>query len=409
MRLLVVSQYFWPENFRVNDLVAELVQRGHDVTVLTGLPNYPDGEVLPAYRADPGQYAQYAGARVVRVPLVARGKRSIGLVLNYLSFALAGMVLGPWRLRGQPFDAIFAFQPSPVMSALPAVVMGWFKRAPVALWVLDLWPDTLAAVGVVKSPRVLAAVGRLVSWIYRRCDLVLAQSIAFIPNIEAYARGGTCVRYFPGWAEGVILEGAQAVPCAPELATHAQAFKIVFAGNIGDSQDFPAILDAAEALREQAHIHWIIVGDGRAAPWVRDEIQRRGLGGSVFMMGRHPLERMPSFFEGADALLVTLRKEPIFSMTIPGKVQTYLAAGRPVLGMMDGEGARVIDASGAGWAAPAGDDKALAALVLRLSGLPSSERQAMGARARSYCAAEFDRTTLISRLEQWLLAARRSG
>lgn len=402
----MVSQYFWPENFRVNDLVAELVQRGHEVTVLTGVPNYPDGDVYPAYRADPSSFSSYAGATIVRVPMVARGRKSTGLVLNYLSFALAGMLLGPWRLRGRSFDAIFAFQPSPVMSALPAVVLRWFKRAPTALWVLDLWPDTLAAVGVVKSPRVLAAVGRLVSWIYRRCDLVLAQSLAFIPNIEAHARGGTTVRYFPGWAEGVILDGTEALSIAPELAPHAQAFKIVFAGNIGDSQDFPAILDAAEVLREKAHIHWVIVGDGRAAPWVRDEIQRRRLGGTVFMMGRHPLERMPSFFQGADALLVSLRKEPIFSMTIPGKVQTYLAAGRPLLGMMDGEGARVIAASGAGCVAPAGDGSALAALALQLAEMPEAERRAMGASARSYCAAEFDRSTLISRLEEWLRAAR---
>lgn len=399
-----MSQYFWPENFRVNDLVAELVQRGHEVTVLTGQPNYPDGEVYPAYLENPASFGRYEGAEVLRVPMAARGRSSLGLVLNYLSFAAAASLLGPWRLRGRCFDAIFAFQPSPIMSALPAVVLRRFKRAHTALWVLDLWPDTLAAVGVVKSPRVLAAVGRLVSFIYRRCDMVLAQSMAFVPKIEAQAGGATRVLYFPGWAEGVMQDG-QAVAPAPELAPHQGAFKIVFAGNIGDSQDFPAILDAAQALREHGHIRWIIVGDGRAAPWVRDEITRRGLQASVFMMGRHPLERMPSFFQGADALLVSLRREPIFSMTIPGKVQTYLAAGRPVLGMMDGEGARVISESGAGWAAPAGDGPALAALTLQLAALTPSERQIMGANARRYCTQEFDRSVLITKLESWLRPA----
>lgn len=397
-----MSQYFWPENFRINDLVAELVARGHHVTVLTGQPNYPDGAVFPAFRAVPTNFSEFAGARIVRVPIFARGHGALRLMLNYFSFAVSGIVFGLWRLRGRAFDSIFVFQPSPVLSALPALALAVTKRAPVALWVLDLWPDTLRAVGAVKSSLALAAVGHLVTFIYRRCDLVLAQSQAFIPNIESYARGGTEVRYFPGWAEAVMQDGAHSAPKAEELSPHDGHFKILFAGNIGESQDFASVLDAASALRANASVRWIIVGDGRAAPWLRDEIKRRGLADSVFMLGRFPLERMPSFLGSADVLLVTLRKEPIFSMTIPGKVQTYLSSGRPVLGMLDGEGARVIEESGAGWAAPAGNGSALATLVLRMASLDKSERDAMGLRGQAYCFHEFDRHSLISRLEQWL-------
>ena len=402
MKILIVSQYFWPENFRVNDLVSELVRRGHEVTVLTGEPNYPDGAIFAAYRHAPHEFATYAGARIVRVPLVARGSSNLRLVLNYLTYAISASVLGAWRLRNQHFDAIFVFQASPVTAALPAVLLRRLKRAPIALWVLDLWPESLTAVGVIGPGRTLRAVAKLVSFIYGHSDLVLAQSMAFMPIIERYAPKDTNVRYFPGWAEGLFDASSDEAPPAPELAPHSDAFKIVFTGNIGEAQDFPAILEAAELLRHETRIHWLIVGDGRAAASVKAEIARRVLGSTVFMLGRHPLERMPSFFRAADALLVTLRQEPIFAMTIPGKVQTYLTSGRPLLGMIDGEGARVIEESGAGYVAPAGQSQELARLALELSHLPQAERKAMAMRARRYAAAEFDRATLITRLESWL-------
>lgn len=405
MRLLVVSQYFWPENFRINELVAELVTRGHAVTVLTGHPNYPDGQVFDAFRRDPAQFSTYAGARVVRVPLRPRGRSSLQLALNYLSFVVWGGLLGPWRLRGQHFDAIFVFEISPITAALPAVLLSRIKRAPLLMWVLDLWPDTLAAVGVVRSARGLALVGRLVAFIYRRCDRILAQSRAFFPNIEHWSGDATRIRYFPAWAEAVFDGNRDQVESAPELANCSGGFNIMFAGNIGDAQDFPAILDAAQRLAHRSEIRWLIVGDGRAAGDVRAAVERLGLQGRVVMLGRHPLERMPAFFRAADALLVSLKAEPIFNMTIPGKVQTYLAAGIPLLGMLDGEGARVIAESGAGLVCGAGDGAALAAQVERLAGLNAQTRAAMGQRGQDYCRREFDRKALVSRLEEWLAEA----
>ena len=400
MRILVVSQYFWPENFRVNDLVAEWVSRGHGVTVLTGLPNYPDGRVFESFRADAARFFEYAGAPVIRVPMVPRGEGGLQLALNYASFAISACIVGAWRLRGREFDVIFVFEPSPVTVGLPAVLQRRLKRAPLAFWVLDQWPETLVAVGAARSPWVLTAVGRLVSFIYRRCDLLLAQSRSFIPQIRRYAGPRPRVEYFPSWSDSTPAAG-HADP-APEVPPLPGVFTVLFAGNIGDAQDFPAILDAAERLKDRPDIRWIVVGDGRRAEWVAAEAQRRGLHERFLLLGRFPLERMPSFFESADALLVSLRPDPIFAMTIPGKVQSYLAAGRPLLGMLDGEGAELIERGGAGLVCRAGDSTGLATNVARMADTPAADRAAMATRATELSTSEFDRDRLMGRLEEWL-------
>ncbi|MDP2782159.1 glycosyltransferase family 4 protein [Devosia sp.] len=402
MRLLIVSQYFWPENFRINDLVKEMVERGHDVTVLTGIPNYPEGRVNPAFCAEPHRFSEWAGARIVRVPMLARGQGTLRLLLNYLSFVVSASMLGTWKLRGQNFDAIFVYQLSPVTSALPAVLLRAIKQAPIAMWVLDLWPETLSAVGVVRSKWVLAAVGRLVGFIYRRCDLILAQSKSFVSAIKRYADAGQQVEYFPSWAESVF-DGAEVEP-APEVPVVSDSFNVMFAGNIGDAQDFPSILKAAELLRDQHSISWLIVGDGRTAGWVTAEIERRNLAERVIMLGRFPLERMPAFFQHADALLVSLKDEPIFALTIPGKVQSYLATGIPLIAMLNGEGAKVIFESGSGLVCPAGDAEGLARSVLALSRMSREQRQEMGLLAKRAYSREFDREVLMDRLEYWLLS-----
>jgi glycosyltransferase involved in cell wall biosynthesis len=402
MNVLVVSQYFWPETFRVNEIVSELTARGHEVTVLTGRPNYPEGVVHPDFAAAPERFSTYAGASVQRVPLRPRGKGNVRLVLNYWSFVFWGCLLGPWLLRGRRFDAIFVFETSPITSALPAILLKWIKRAPLSMWVLDLWPDTLKAVGMVKSEAALRAVGALCRFIYRRCDLILGQSRAFVEPIRRWEGSAERFRYFPAWSEEIFDAASQQAVSATELAPHAGCFNILFAGNIGDAQDFPSVLEAALLTRERSDIHWLIVGDGRAAPQVKADIERMGLTNTVFMLGRHPVERMPSFFAGADALLVSLKADPIFAMTIPGKVQSYLASGKPLLGMLDGEGARVIEEARAGLVAPSGDAASLARQALALAELPAAGRSQMGIAGRRYGEAHFKRGTLMSHLEAWL-------
>lgn len=403
MRILVVSQYFWPENFRVNDLVKEWVQRGHQVTVLTGIPNYPTGKVFDAYQAQPSAFATYEGAEVVRVPMLPRGTGGLRLMFNYLSFVVGGGVFGPWRLRGKQADVIFVFEPSPVTVGLPAVWLGKIKNAPVVFWALDLWPETLAAIGFVRSPWVLGWVGHLVSYIYNRCTLVLGQSRGFLGSIARYCDDKAKIRYLPSWAEDVFMDDS--VKSAPEVPEWANGFTVVFAGNIGEAQDMPAVLDAAERLKANASVRWIIVGDGRKSDWLQTEVARRGLDKQVLLPGRFPVERMPSFYAHAGALLVSLKRDPVFSMTIPGKVQSYLMAGIPLLGMLDGEGAAVIRDAQAGLTCDAGDGAGLAQAVLALAAMPTVGRKQMGLNGRNYAQQEFGRHQLMDRLEALLAEA----
>ena len=379
------------------------MQRGHQVTVLTGIPNYPEGRVFTAYREQPSAFTEYEGAEVVRVPMLPRGTGGLRLILNYMSFVLGACIFGPQKLRGKLADVIFVFEPSPVTVGLPAVWLGRIKKAPVVFWALDLWPETLAAIGVVRSPWVLGWVGRMVRFIYDRCTLVLGQSRGFLGSIAKYCNDKAKIRYFPSWAEDVFTY-ANTHP-APELPEWADGFTVVFAGNIGEAQDMPAVLDAAERLKDNASIRWIIVGNGRKSDWLQSEVTRRRLDKQVLLPGRFPLERMPSFYAHADALLVSLKRDPVFSMTIPGKVQSYLMAGIPLLGMLDGEGSAVIRDAQAGLTCEAGDGGGLASAVLTLAAMLPAERKKLGLNGQKYAQQEFGRAQLMDRLEVLLTEA----
>lgn len=403
LRILVVSQYFWPENFRINDLVKEWVQRGHEVTVLTGIPNYPAGKVFDAFRWQPSAFAEYEGARVIRIPMLPRGTGGLRLMFNYLSFVLGACIFGPWQLLSKPVDVIFVFEPSPVTVGLPAVLLSRIKNAPVVFWVLDLWPETLAAIGVVRSSLVLGWVGRMVRFIYNRCTLVLGQSHSFLDSIASHCDDKSKIRYFPSWSEDLLTYGD--VNLAPEVPEWKSGFTLVFSGNIGEAQDMPALLEAVESLKSNASIRWIIVGDGRKFDWLQSEVIKRGLDKQVLLPGRFSLDRMPSFYAHADALLVTLKRDPVFSMTIPGKVQSYLMAGIPLLGMLDGEGAAVIQAADAGLTCSAGDSAGLAGAVLTMAGMSLERRRQMGSNGVRYAQQEFGRYQLMNRLEALLSEA----
>lgn len=400
MKLLIVSQYFWPENFRINDLAQELVLRGHEVTVLTGLPNYPNGEIYKEFVGDPDNFNNLSGVNIVRVPLSPRGKGSVRLLLNYMSFAVTACVLGVWHLRGKKFDAVFTYQLSPVTVGLPGALLAWLKNAPMMMWVLDLWPDTLKAIGVVKSPKLLGWVGKLVAFIYRRCDLILAQSKSFIPKIKALSGKEIPIVYFPSWAEDVFK--VNTVVPAREVPNGDGVFSVMFAGNVGEAQDFACILSAASLLKDRRDIRWLIVGDGRMTSWVKSQIDALGLKHSVLLLGRHPVERMPEFFAHADAMLVTLADQEIFGMTIPGKLQSYFAAGMPVIAALNGEGAAVIQEAQAGLTCMAGDAEGLAALVIQMSKMSPIDRKKMGINGLEFSKREFDRQMIVDMAESHL-------
>lgn len=400
LRILVVTQYFWPENMRINDLVRDFAEAGHEVTVLTGFPNYPEGSVFPEYKANPDDFKEYVGARVVRVPLMPRGKRSLNLILNYLSFFISASTIGAIKLRGQKFDSVFVYAVSPIMAAIPAVIIGRMKNAPVFIWVLDLWPETLRAVGVLRQPNLLAMVGRVVSWIYNRADYLLLQSKGFVDNVKLYCTKEISpdrLVYFPSWAEDDFSSPS---PVSSSLLERDNSvFTVVFAGNLGEAQDFPAVLDAAELLKGRVPVRWVIVGDGRMSEWLSEQVESRRLD-NVLLLGRHPLSAMPSLFACADALLVSLKTNDVFEKTIPGKVQAYLASSKPILGMINGEAARIIEESGAGFACSSGDTQGLASITLKLATTDVAQRELMGQAGRSYYLRHFSKSTLMLRLEK---------
>ncbi|MCG8670495.1 MAG: glycosyltransferase family 4 protein [Pseudomonadales bacterium] len=398
MKILIVSQYFWPENMRINDLVRDLIERGHKVTVLTGLPNYPEGSVYEDYKSNPASYSNFHGAEIVRVPMVARGSNNLSLILNYISFLVSASVIGLWRVRSSKFDVVFSYAVSPILSSIPAVLLGKRKGIPVYIWVLDLWPETLKAVGVVKSKKVLDLVGVVVRWVYDRCDYILMQSRAFEKSVLRYssdsADPGRLI-YFPSWAEDDFL-GEISTESAI-LKPDSKVFTIVFAGNLGEAQDFPAVLDAVEATKHLP-VRWVFVGDGRMTDWIKSEVATRQLE-NVLLPGRHPVSAMPPLFKAADALLVSLKTNEIFGMTIPGKVQTYLASGKPILAMIDGEASKVVRESGAGLSCPSGDSQGLADIVQELVEMSPTDREKMGSYGTTYYKEHFAKKSVMDKLE----------
>jgi len=401
MRVLIVSQYFWPENFPINDLAKGLRQRGHDITVLTGMPNYPEGRFYPGYKSFSIRKDYYDGIKIVRVPMVPKGNgNAVRMLLYYWSLALAACLLIPFFFR-KNVDLVFVYQPSPITVGLPALVLKAMEQTSVWIWVQDLWPETLAGTGMVRSPFLLKVTDGLVRFIYSKCDRVLVQSQAFAPRILKKGVPRQRIRFFPNSAPE-LYKPTVVESDASERNLMPQGFRVLFAGNIGRAQDIPTILSAAEKLKQEREIHWVILGDGPMRPWAEERIRARGLEKTVHLLGRYPEQAMPRFFSFADVLLVTLKKDPVFAITIPSKIQSYLACGRPIVAALDGEGSRLVNESGGGVAVPAGDADALAEVVLKMYGLPKSDLERMGRLSREYSETHFERNTLLDRLDRWM-------
>lgn len=401
MRILLVSQYFWPEEFRINELSRMLAERGHQITVLTGIPNYPNGKFFPGYGFFRKREENYFGVKIIRVPLYPRGKGGgFRLSLNYFSFAFFASILGPFKCR-DPYDVIFVYQLSPITVGLPGIVMKKIKSAPIMFWIQDLWPESLSATSAIHSKSIMKVLEMLVRFIYSYCDHILVQSKFFVNAIVQRGVDRSKIEYFPNSAEAIFDTTAECSGAMGNVEFH-EGFRVMFAGNIGAAQDFGTILSAAELLKEHRNIHWMIVGDGRMLPWVREQVQIRGLEKTVHLLGRHPLASMPAFYAGADVMLVTLKKEPIFALTIPGKVQSYLACARPIIAALDGEGARVVEEAGAGLTCQAEDPDALAETVLKMYRMTAVERDAMARQGRIYFERNFERHMLLDRLDGWL-------
>lgn len=393
MRVLVFSQHFWPESFAINAVARQLREAGCEVVVLTGQPNYPEGHVFEGYQAWRLGRETGPDGDILRVPLVPRGRGgAFRLVLNYLSFILSASLLGPWLLRGRRIDVVFVYGTSPILQALAAAVLARLKGAAHVIWVQDLWPDSLSLTGYVKSPTLLQAVGRVVRFIYRRADLLLAQSRGFVAPIRALA-GDTPIEVHPNPGRE-----HQPIPPGPARLRLSPGFNIVFAGNLGTVQALPTVLEAARLLGPDSGIRWVLVGSGARAAWLAEQVKATGLQACVQLPGRFDPADMPALYAQADVLLVSLDGGEALSRTVPSKLQDYFSAGRPVLASLDGEGAEWVRESGAGLATPANDAQALATAAVQLRDMGSDARARMGAAGRRCFEHHFAPAMLAQRL-----------
>jgi glycosyltransferase involved in cell wall biosynthesis len=391
MKILVVTQYFWPENFRINDWVDGMVERGHEVTVLTSLPNYPKGVLFEEYKKDPSKFNQYKNVEVIRVPQILRGSRSIQLALNYISFAFFGSTIGLWKLRNKQFDVSFVFAVSPILMVIPAIFIKVTKKTPILLWVLDLWPDVLKSLKIIKSNLILKILSKFVSFLYYRCDSVVAQSSMFFDDIKKIVPQHNNLDYINSWSE-------------KESNNIKSDFNILYTGNIGESQDFKTIIQAAINLKNYPKIKWFIVGDGRMFEWLKDQVKQYSLENTVHLLGAYPIEKMAIFFKYSTVSLLCLKDDEILCKTIPGKLQTYFFNANPVVGACSGEVFNIVNNHNAGLICKSGDSQHLSDNILKLSHLSALDLNIMRNNAKNYYSKYFDRDLILNSFEKKLLS-----
>lgn len=338
--ILIVSQYFYPEQFRINDLALEMKDYGHDVTVLTGLPNYPKGEYFEGYSKNKNCDEVWNGIPIYRCNLEARKTGSVNLFKNYMSFVYeAEKKLKD--LEQKYFDLIYVFEVSPITVALPAIKFKKKKNIPLIMNVQDLWPENVIAVTGINNPIVVKPIEQMVKYIYKNCDLILTASKSFIPNIQKYLKNDINKAKF--WPQYSVVSKEEKI----RNLFNEKDFNIVFTGNIGKAQGLDLVIEAAYKLKETP-IRWQLVGDGRELETLKKLVHEKGLDDIVIFHGRKPESEIPQYLANADAALLILKPDPVFEMTLPAKLQTYMACGVPIIGCVSGEGKRTIDESHAG-------------------------------------------------------------
>lgn len=396
MRLLIVTQYFWPENFIINDLAQCFAEAGHTVTVATGKPNYPSGKIYPGYEKRGFISEKFSqGINVIRIPHCPRHDgRVLALSANFLSFSISGLLLFPCLLRRQSFDAVSFFGVSPLTAALPALLMSRLKKAHLAIWVQDLWPESLSATGYLKSRLVQWPMKAIMRLIYRSSDTLLLQSKAFLSSVSNYTNAGKIV-YFPNPAPRT--ESHESVLPEALKAHFENSFSVVFAGNLGRSQSLGTIVEAAVLLKGHPQIRFIFVGGGREEDRLKRRISALKLD-NIKMTGHLSRKLMPMIFRLSDALLLTLKGDEALGMLVPSKTQAYLQAGKPIIAAINGEAARLIKESKSGLVCPAQDSEALAEIILTLVSMPDKIRRSMGLAGRQYFEKYFDINNLSKEL-----------
>lgn len=379
MKVLLVTQYFHPENFKSNDVAFELSRRGYDVTVLTGLPNYPKGCIYDGYGIFRKRKEVIDGVKIYRTLVIPRGKGGgVRLALNYLSWALIASLWAFFMAIFHRYDAVLVHETSPITQGFPALVVKKLQRIPMYFWVLDLWPESLQAAGNINNRNILGFFTWVTRLMYRNSDKILISSKGFRQSILEKGDFEDKLVYFPNWAEDIFNN---TVEC--EIPDLPDGFRVMFAGNVGEAQDFDAVMSAAQMLKG-TDARLIIIGDGRKKEWIDRYMEENDLADVVYMMGRHPLESMPALFRKADVLFLSLKADYIFTLTTPAKLQAYMASGKPVLAMIDGDARQTIIDADCGISCASGDYKAFAECVLRLKDMPGKERDILGSNGRLY-------------------------
>jgi glycosyltransferase involved in cell wall biosynthesis len=401
LNILIVTPYFHPENFRINDFALEFKNKGHNISVLTPIPNYPDGKYYKGYGLFKKTREYFDGIIIYRSPLIPRGSGTNWMLgISWLSSILGNLLTSIFLLK-KTFDLIFVFGPSPFTICLPAIFIKKIKKIPICFWVLDLWPESVVSAGNLKSGLIPKLLTPIVKFIYHNSDKILVSSKGFIESIVDKGINARKIEFFPQWAEPIFRPVEKRRELLPKIIPK-ESFKIMFAGNIGEAQDFPAILNAAKLLKSEKNIHWIIIGNGRRAEWVKNQIIEYGLQDYVHMLGRHPIEKMPDYYALADAMLFSLKDEYIFSITIPAKVQSYLACGKPILAMVNGEAPKIINENKAGYTCAAGDYKSLVDNVIKMSELDNSDLEKLSVNSLQCYINKFERDMLLNKVENIL-------
>lgn len=395
MKVLLVTQYFYPENFKSNDIAFELAKRGYDVDVLAGIPNYPEGKYYNGFGLFRKRIEKINGVKVFRSIQISRGQnKQWRLAINYLSFAFFASIWALFLSIFKHYDCVIVHAPSPITQALPAVIVKKIKSIPLYLWVLDLWPEAMKSGGGIQNKHILTGIENMVKFIYNNSTNILISSEEFRIPILRKGNYNEKIEYFPNWSEDLLL-----MPQNHKIPVLPKGFIIMIAGNLGISQDLDAVLKAAMEMKDDKNIKWVLVGDGSKKKWIEDAIVENNLQDNVFTLGRFPFEAMPTFFKSANALLLTLSGEySDLKLVVPARLQSYMAAGRPVLAMIDGAGADLILKANCGYAVKSGDYISLARIIREkvFSDLEAFEK--LGLNGRKYFEKHFQKDKCINHL-----------
>jgi glycosyltransferase involved in cell wall biosynthesis len=394
LRILIISQYFYPENFRINDLCLGLKDKGHEVSVLTGKPNYPNGKLYDGFTFFNKRKDNYNGITVYRSNLILRGSASgIRLFLNYISF----VIFASFRILSirSKFDRVFVYAPSPITVGYIGIFASFYFKAKPFLWVHDLWPESVKAAGGINNKIILSLINLMTKSIYYFYNNILVQSPYFKDYLVNQGVKSEKITYYPYYAESFykVVDKNEKID-----SLFPKGLNIVFAGNIGVAQSFDTIIEAVKiTVNKVKNVNIIVLGDGRDKSRVLKKINKEDLK-NFYFMGSFPPEDMPHYFASADALLVSLKKSKIFSHTIPGKLQSYLACGKPIIASLDGIGAKIINDASCGFSSQAEDSHGLAKSIIAFNKLKDDDKRKLGINGRKYYENEFEREKLISKL-----------